>query len=83
MAIVKDETQAPHGTKYTWPYVLVKVVGYAQSLHLTTNPCATKTTALSFGVCDMMTSLPFDRGKMVSSLPLLSLCSLIANPIKA
>jgi len=30
-----------------------------------TIPCATKTTALSFGVCDMMTSLPFDRGKMV------------------
>jgi len=82
MAIVNDETRA-HGTEYTQPHVCVKVSGYAQDFHLMTIPCATKTTALQFCVCGMTTSFPFDRGKMVSSLPLLSLCSLIANPTKA
>jgi len=49
MAVVKDETQA-HGTKYTWPHVLVKVGGYAQGFHLMKIPCNTKTTALQFGL---------------------------------
>jgi len=82
MAIVKDETLAHH-TKYIQPHVLVKVDGYVQGFHLIEIFCATQSIALSFGVCGMTTSFPFDRGKMVPSLPLLSLCSLIADPIKA
>jgi len=83
MAVVKDETQQTHGTKYTWPHVLVMVGGYAQGFHLMKIPCATKSMTLSFGVNGMMTSFLFDRGKIVASLPFLPLCSLIANPIKA
>jgi len=66
MAVVKDETQT-HGTKYTWTHVLVKVGGYTQGFQLTKIPCATKSIALSFTVYGMLTPLPFDRGKMVSS----------------
>jgi len=70
MAVVKDETQT-HGTKYhTWTHILVKVGGYTQGFHLMKIPCATKSSALSFGVYGMLTPLPFDRGKMVSNLSL-------------
>jgi len=69
MAIVKDETQA-HGTKYTWPHVPVKVDGHTQGIHLLKISCAPKLVTLSFAVYGMLTPLPFDRGKMVSSLSL-------------
>jgi len=39
MAVVKDETQQTHGTKYTWPHVLVMVGSYAQGFHLMKIPC--------------------------------------------
>jgi len=64
---VKDEAQA-HGTKFTWPHVLVKADSHAQGIHLLEISCAPKLITLSFAVYGMLTPLPFDRGKMVSSL---------------
>jgi len=82
MAVVKDETQA-HDTKYTWPHVLVKAGSYAQGIYLLKIPYAPKLITLSLAVYGMLIPFPFDRGKMVASLPLLSLCSLVADPAKA
>jgi len=69
MAVAKDETQA-HGTKYTWPHILIKANGYAQDIHLLKISCAPKPITLLFAVYGMLTPLPFDRGKMVSSNPI-------------
>ena len=82
VAVAKDATQA-HGIKYTWPHIRVKADSYAQGIHLLKIPYAPKLITLSLAVYGMLIPFPFDRGKMVASLPLLPLCSLIADPIKA
>jgi len=82
MAVVKDEIQA-HGTTWhqvlqidlvkvdgytkVADYVPTKVDDYRQDPHPLKIPCATMSTALPFTVYGMLTPLPFDRGKMVSS----------------
>jgi len=86
MAVAKDATQAC-GTKSTWPHVLhidlVKIDGFAQGINPLWISCTTKLITLLLALYAILTPFPFDRGKMVSSLPLLPLCSLIADPIKA
>ncbi len=67
MAVLRDETQAC-GIKYTWPHVLAKVGSYTQDFHCLKIFYAAKSIALSYVVYGMLTPLPFDRGKMSSSL---------------
>jgi len=45
----------------------IKVDSHAQAFHLLKIFCVTMSIALSFAVYGMLTPLPFDRGKMVSS----------------
>ncbi len=55
-------------TKNAGP-MLIKVDDYAQGFHLLEIFCAAMSITLSYMVYGMLTPLPFDRGKMVSSLP--------------
>jgi len=81
MTIVRDKTQTL-GSNCSWSHVfqtdlgkvdgynaghmLIKVDDYAQGFHLLEILCAAMSIALSYTVYDMLTPLPFDRGKMLS-----------------
>lgn len=68
---MKDKAHAD-GSKYTQPLLsqnaIVKVDSYTQGIHLLTIFCAPKPIAFSFTIYRMLTPLPVDRGKEVSSL---------------